>query len=166
MAGIQLSISSNVLLICALIHSTHWRACTQLFTLVCPILAKSTYSLYGLVFQTSFPGFVGVLFFLFFPFIASPFGFPMCGGNIDFQRKEPLCGERWGRRHMAQAEHLWISDAAVLLHRPWVPSTRVLRRKEYDTSTFQEPWSMRNRMNLLEESVKKSEHYIVLNQLP
>lgn len=71
----------------------------------------------------------------FFPFIASPFGFPMCGENIDFQREEePLCGERWGRRHMVPAEHLRISDAAVLLCGAWV-----LRRNEYDTGTFQEP---------------------------
>lgn len=91
----------------------------------------------------------------FFPFIASPFGFPMCGENIDFQRKELLCGEWWGTRHMVQAKHLWVSDSAVLLHGPWVHLTRVLRRKEYDTRTFQEPWCMRNRMNLLEETVKK-----------
>lgn len=75
----------------------------------------------------------------FFPFIASPFGFPMCGENIDFQREEPLHGERWGRRHMAQAEHLRISDAAVLLRGPWERFPRVLGRNEYDTRTFQEP---------------------------
>lgn len=79
----------------------------------------------------------------------------MCGENIDFQHKEPLCGERWGMGHMVQTKHLWVSDAAVLLHGPWVRFTRVLRRNLYDSRTFQEPWCMRNRMNLLEENAKK-----------
>jgi len=68
---------------------------------------------------------------------------------------------------MAQAKHLWIPDAADLLHGPRAHFTRLLRRNEYEESIFQEPQPMRNRINLLEETVKKNpERYVVLKQFP
>lgn len=102
----------------------------------------------------------------FFSFYSLSIWFSHVWGKHWLSAREAALRERWGTRHMVQAKHLRISDAAVLLCGPGVHFPRVLRRNESDTRTFQEPWCTRNRIKLLEETAKESERYIVLTNFP